>query len=242
MTRKRKTVIVSMYVALAGLLLAMGAAARYSKGGPEQSSSSQKNQSSAQMGQGMMGGQMGQGMMGQNRNMMATRRKMRDIVDELMENQTVMEKAKSVRSIRPLLEKNRVLLEKLSDDMAQSGGMHGHMLGAAMHGRMSATAPARNARKNESNDTAGSSAAQSRLAARGKEVFAAHGCRVCHGAEGTGTAAGPSLVGIGKKYSAEEIGDLIRHPATARMPKFSESALPNADLKAVIAYVETLKK
>lgn len=244
MTRKRKTVIVSMYVAFAGLLLAMGAAAHYSKGVSGQptpaKSAGQKGQTKT--GQGMMGSQMGPGMMRQKRNTIAAREKVRDLVDDLMDNQAAMEEARSVRSMKPLLKRNRVLLEKLCGDVAQSWGMHGPMYGAAMTGRTRSTAPARRARAAKASRTAASSAAQSRLLARGKEVFAAHGCRVCHGAEGTGTAAGPSLVGVGKKYSAEKIGDLIRHPASARMPAFSESALPSADLKAVIAYVETLKK
>lgn len=229
MIRWRKTWSFSLYVAAAGLLLAMGAAARYANGGSGQPATERN------------AGQMGRGMMGQNRNRMAVRQRMRDLVDDLMENQAAMEKSRTVQSMKPLLKRNHELLETLNEDMARSWGMHGHMHGEAMGGRKGSSATAQPAGSGAAK-TKASSAAQRELAATGKRIFLAKSCRICHGSEGTGTAAAPSLVGIGSKYSEEKIADLIRHPATSRMPPFSATALSDADLKAVIAYLETLKK
>ncbi len=219
----RKTLIASTYVTAAGLLLAMGAAAHYFKGGPGHPVTPQN------------GSGMGQGMMEQNRNMMESREKMRGLVHELTENQRAMEKARSIRGIRPLLKKNGELLDRLSDEMSRAWGMRGSMHKNTV-GRMASSDESRSRAAEESSH----SKAHSRLVAEGREVFRADGCRVCHGNNGTGTAAGPSLIGVGKKYTAEKLAHLIRHPATARMPSFSESALPDAKLKAVIAFLQTL--
>lgn len=254
MSRRRKKMIAGLYVVAAGLLLALGAAAHYSKGGPGQSASSHN---ARQMGRGVMSGQMGHGMMGQNRKMMATRRKMRDVVDELMENQAVMERARSVHRIKPFLKKNRELLDRLNDEMEDSWGMPGRMHGAmhgsmhgvkheAMHGKVMSRRRTSPAAERKTADAAPAAkhvetAAQSRLVARGKEVYLSHACHICHGDTGKGTAAGVSLIGIGKKDSTKEIAELIRHPKTTKMPTFSQTALPEADLKAVVAYLKTLK-
>jgi mono/diheme cytochrome c family protein len=254
MTRRRTQMIFGLYVVAAGLLLALGAAARYSRGGAGQSPSSQEAQNSEQMGRGMMSGRMGRVVTEQKRDMVATRWKMRHTVDELMENQAVMDKAKSVHGIKPLLKKNRELLEKLNDEMADSWGMHramhstmhgathGAMHGRVMSSRMSSPAPTKKPRAAAPASKPAESAEQSRLVARGKKVFRSHGCHICHGATGEGTSVGVSLIGIGKKDSAEEIAERIRHPKTTKMPAFSKTALPEADVKAVIAYLETLKK
>lgn len=233
----RKTLIAGTYVTAAGLLLAMGAAAHYFKGGPGHPAASQ---SGSKTGQGMMSGQMGQGMMAQKRDMTETREKMRHLVDELMVNHRAMEKARSIRRIKPLLKKNGEMLDRLSDEMARSWGMHGEM-NRAMGSHMASSGKSRSSRTTtKSSRSSAGSAAHSRLVAEGKEIFRVDGCRVCHGSTGKGTAAGPSLIGVGKKYSAEKLAHLIRHPATARMPSFPESALPEAKLKAVIAFLQTL--
>jgi hypothetical protein len=57
-----------------------------------------------------------------------------------------------------------------------------------------------------------------------------------------GTAAAPALVGIAAKVSPELVAELFKHPTAIMtaggMPPID---LPPDDLKALIAYVESLK-
>ncbi len=57
-----------------------------------------------------------------------------------------------------------------------------------------------------------------------------------------GTAAAPALVGIAAKFSPEQLAQLFKNPAdkmtAGGMPPID---LPPDDLKAMIAYVESLK-
>ena len=80
------------------------------------------------------------------------------------------------------------------------------------------------------------------LAAKGKTIFEAQSCNACHGDGGVGTAAAPALVGIGTKLSADQLAELFKHPSgkmtAGGMPPID---LPPDDLKALIAYVESLK-
>jgi ubiquinol-cytochrome c reductase cytochrome b subunit len=80
------------------------------------------------------------------------------------------------------------------------------------------------------------------LAAKGKAIFEAQSCNACHGDDGVGTAAGPALVGIAAKLSPEQVAELFKHPRPKMvgggMPPID---LPSDDLKALIAYVESLK-
>jgi len=80
------------------------------------------------------------------------------------------------------------------------------------------------------------------LAAKGKTIFEAQSCNACHGDGGVGTAAAPALVGIAAKFSPEQIAQLVKNPNTKMtaggMPPID---LPPDDLKALIAYVESLK-
>jgi hypothetical protein len=57
-----------------------------------------------------------------------------------------------------------------------------------------------------------------------------------------GTAAAPALVGIAAKFSAEQLAELFKQP-TAKMTAggMPPIDLPPDDLKAIIAYVESLK-
>jgi mono/diheme cytochrome c family protein len=225
----RRTKVIAGTCALAAVfLLALGAMARYAESGPSEPAPAQNT---ARMG-GMKDGQMGHGMMGQN--MTAAREQMETILDKLVENHDAMTKAKSLAAMKPLLEVNHTLLERLRDEMNRTWGMHRHgMAGAAPTSRHTgparrSTAPAR-------------SAAESKLVARGRHLFNVDSCRVCHGPTAHGTAMAPSLIGVGKKYSAEKIAHLIRHPVTPKMPSFSENAISDADLKAIIAFLQTLK-
>jgi mono/diheme cytochrome c family protein len=80
------------------------------------------------------------------------------------------------------------------------------------------------------------------LAAKGKTIFEAQSCNACHGDGGVGTAAAPALTGIAARIPPEQLAQLFTHPA----PKMTAGGmppidLPSDDLKALIAYVESLK-
>jgi ubiquinol-cytochrome c reductase cytochrome b subunit len=80
------------------------------------------------------------------------------------------------------------------------------------------------------------------LAAKGKTIFEGQSCNACHGDDGVGTAAAPALVGVGKKFPPDKLEELFKHPT----PKMNAGGmppidLPPDDLKALIAYVGSLK-
>ena len=79
-------------------------------------------------------------------------------------------------------------------------------------------------------------------AAKGKGIFESLSCNACHGDGGVGTAAAPGLVGISAKYSPDQLPALFKNP-TAKMTAggMPPIDLPPDDLKALIAYVESLK-
>jgi mono/diheme cytochrome c family protein len=84
---------------------------------------------------------------------------------------------------------------------------------------------------------------------RGKAVFAAQHCKVCHSIGGVGNAKGP-LDGIGSKLTAADIKEWLTNPkeqaakakATRTPPMISFKLLPPEDLDALAAYVASLKK
>jgi cytochrome c553 len=81
------------------------------------------------------------------------------------------------------------------------------------------------------------------LAAKGKTIFEARSCNACHGDGGAGTAAAPALIGVGAKFTSDQLAEVLKHP-TAKMTAGgmpSSADLPADDLKALIAYVESLK-
>ncbi len=80
------------------------------------------------------------------------------------------------------------------------------------------------------------------LAAKGKIIFEGNSCNACHGDGGVGTAAAPALVGLSSKLSPEQVAELFKHPT----PKMTAGGMPPVDLppddlKALIAYLESLK-
>jgi ubiquinol-cytochrome c reductase cytochrome b subunit len=81
------------------------------------------------------------------------------------------------------------------------------------------------------------------LAAKGKSIFEEQSCNACHGDGGMGTAAAPALVGIGAKFSPDQLAELFKQP-TAKMNAGGMPPIdvPPDDLKALIAYVESLKQ
>jgi ubiquinol-cytochrome c reductase cytochrome b subunit len=80
------------------------------------------------------------------------------------------------------------------------------------------------------------------LAAKGKTIFEAQSCNACHGDGGVGTVAAPALIGIGAKYSSDQLAALLKHPnekmTAGGMPAVD---LPADDLKALIGYLQSLK-
>jgi mono/diheme cytochrome c family protein len=83
---------------------------------------------------------------------------------------------------------------------------------------------------------------------RGQQVFAAQKCSMCHAVAGKGNAKGP-LDGVGGKYSAAELKEWVvnakgmaeKTKATRKPPMRDFSALPAADVDALVAYLRTLK-
>jgi mono/diheme cytochrome c family protein len=80
-------------------------------------------------------------------------------------------------------------------------------------------------------------------AAKGKTIFEGQSCNACHGDGGVGTAAGPALVGVANKFNSAQLAELFSHP-TAKMKAggMPPVELPPDDVKALIAYVESLKE
>ena len=84
---------------------------------------------------------------------------------------------------------------------------------------------------------------------RGQQVFAAQKCSMCHAVAGKGNAKGP-LDGVASKYSAADLKEWIVNPKgmtektkAMRKPAMRDfSALPAADVDALVAYMQTLKK
>ena len=96
---------------------------------------------------------------------------------------------------------------------------------------------------------AASAHAQDAKVDKGKQVYAAQKCSVCHSIEGKGNAKGP-LDGVGSKLSAEEIKQWLVDPktmatksnSTRKPPMKAYANLPAADLDALVAYMQSLKK
>lgn len=80
------------------------------------------------------------------------------------------------------------------------------------------------------------------LAAKGKTIFEGQSCNACHGDAGVGTAAAPPLVGVAAKFNSAQLAELLKHP-NAKMTAGGMPAvdLPPDDLRALIAYLESLK-
>ena len=80
------------------------------------------------------------------------------------------------------------------------------------------------------------------LAAKGKGIFEQQSCSACHGDGGAGSAAGPKLTGVSKKFNNEQLEMRLKQPSAAMtqggMPPVD---LKDEDLKALIAYLESLK-
>lgn len=84
---------------------------------------------------------------------------------------------------------------------------------------------------------------------KGKQLYGAQRCSMCHAVAGQGNAKGP-LDTVGKKYSAAELKQWLvapaemaaKHNATRKPAMRDFSKLPAADLDALVAYLQTLGK
>jgi mono/diheme cytochrome c family protein len=90
-------------------------------------------------------------------------------------------------------------------------------------------------------------AAAQDLATKGKDVYTAQKCSVCHAVAGTGNKKG-ALDGVGAKLSAGDLRSWITDaPAMSakakaeRKPVMKAYMLAKDDLDALVAYLQTLK-
>ena len=72
-------------------------------------------------------------------------------------------------------------------------------------------------------------------AADGAQLLTQSGCAICHGADGQGTAAGPSLAA--GTLSLDEFVAAVRQ-ATRTMPAYAAEVLPDEDLTRMFAFLE----
>ena len=86
---------------------------------------------------------------------------------------------------------------------------------------------------------AGASAALAASAENGKSVYMQRGCWQCHGTVGQGGAAGPRIAPDPLPY--ETLSAFVRTTNRA-MPPYREAVLPEADLAAVYAYLQSVPK
>jgi mono/diheme cytochrome c family protein len=85
--------------------------------------------------------------------------------------------------------------------------------------------------------------------AKGKAVYADQKCKICHSIGGVGNPKGP-LEDAVSKLSADEIKQWLQNPqemaekanATRKPPMKSFATLSRADLDALVAYLQSLKK
>ena len=93
----------------------------------------------------------------------------------------------------------------------------------------------------------GSLASAQDLANKGKDVYAAQKCNVCHAIAGTGNKKG-ALDGIAGKLSAADLRAWLTDAPTMaakiksdRKPPMKAYTLAKDDLDALVAYLQTLK-
>jgi len=97
--------------------------------------------------------------------------------------------------------------------------------------------------------TGGIASAQNAQIAAGEKLYATQKCAVCHSVAGVGNKKGP-LEGVGAKLSADEIRQWIvdapamttKTKADRKPPMKGYPNLPKADVDALIAYVQSVKK
>ncbi len=83
--------------------------------------------------------------------------------------------------------------------------------------------------------TAASLSLNAQVPADGAQLLTQSGCAVCHGADGQGTAAGPSL--DASALSLDEFVASVRQ-ATRTMPAYAAEILPDENLSRMFAFLE----
>ncbi|MFN7918221.1 MAG: cytochrome c [Vicinamibacterales bacterium] len=83
--------------------------------------------------------------------------------------------------------------------------------------------------------------------ARGQAVYAEQKCSLCHSIAGKGNAKGP-LDDVGKSSAADlkawivDAKGMTAKTKATRKPDMKSYTLPEADVDALVAYMQTLKK
>ena len=97
--------------------------------------------------------------------------------------------------------------------------------------------------------TAPAAAQDAALVEKGKALYAAQKCSICHMVEGKGNKISP-LDGVGSKLTADQIREWIVAPkaATAKAKSTKKPVMPDkygklpaADIDALVAYMQSLK-
>ena len=95
---------------------------------------------------------------------------------------------------------------------------------------------------------AGLGAQDAKKVAAGKDLYGKYACEKCHQIAGKGSKISP-LDGVGTKLTAEEIKLWINDPdaMTAKLAKkpavkMKKVAIPEPEVDAIVAYLQTLKK
>jgi len=88
--------------------------------------------------------------------------------------------------------------------------------------------------------------AQTGDAAKGKDIYRAQHCSLCHKVEGSGGTLGPDLSNIGAERTAEWLKAFLADPAkmnpTKKPNKMPPVKVTGDDLQDLLAYLSTLKK
>ena len=97
--------------------------------------------------------------------------------------------------------------------------------------------------------TAPAAAQDAALVEKGKALYAAQKCSICHMVEGKGNKISP-LDGVGSKLTADQIREWIVAPkaATAKAKSTKKPVMPDkysklapAEIDALVAYMQSLK-
>jgi mono/diheme cytochrome c family protein len=75
-------------------------------------------------------------------------------------------------------------------------------------------------------------------AGRGKTLFVKYNCYSCHGYDGHGGGAGVKLAP--KPISMAAFLAFVRRPAASSMPTFSAKVVPDAELRDIWAYLNSI--
>ena len=90
-------------------------------------------------------------------------------------------------------------------------------------------------------NSAPASAPANPLVAQGKTIFESHACHACHGEGGVGTAIAPRLVGIGMKFSPQQLEEMLKNLTPAmKAGGMPPVAVTDDQMKALIAYLDSL--